>query len=58
MFTPEGEVLFQWSEPLVDGIDKLLERFAAHFGRMVSGGWEVIRRCVSLCMGISIVTDI
>ncbi len=35
--TPEGEVLFQLSEPLVDGIDKLQETFQAHFGRLDSG---------------------
>ncbi|MFQ3666829.1 MAG: LysR family transcriptional regulator [Sphingomonadaceae bacterium] len=35
--TPEGEALFQLSEPLVDGIDKLHESFAAHFGRLESG---------------------
>jgi LysR family cys regulon transcriptional activator len=35
--TPEGEVLYQLSEPLVDGIDKLQDNFAAHFGKMESG---------------------
>jgi len=35
--TPEGDVLYQLSEPLVDGIDKLQENFAAHFGRLDSG---------------------
>lgn len=35
--TPEGEVLYQLSEPLVDGIDKLQENFAAHFGKLESG---------------------
>lgn len=39
--TPEGEVLFQLSEPLVDGIDKLQESFAAHFGRMESGELKI-----------------
>lgn len=35
--TPEGEVLYQLSEPLVDGIDKLQETFSAHFGKLDSG---------------------
>jgi DNA-binding transcriptional LysR family regulator len=39
--TPEGEALFQLSEPLVDGIDKLHESFAAHFGRMESGELKI-----------------
>lgn len=39
--TPEGEVLFQLSEPLVDGIDKLQETFAAHFGKLESGELKI-----------------
>ena len=35
--TPEGDVLYQLAEPLVDGIDKLQENFAAHFGKLESG---------------------
>lgn len=35
--TPEGEVLFQLADPLVDGIDKLQETFAAHYGKLESG---------------------
>ncbi|HRH82037.1 MAG TPA: LysR family transcriptional regulator [Thiobacillaceae bacterium] len=35
--TPEGEALYKLSEPLVEGIDKLQENFAAHFGRLESG---------------------
>lgn len=35
--TPEGEVLYQLSNPLVDGIDKLPESFSAHFGSLESG---------------------
>jgi len=35
--TPEGDALFQLAEPLVEGIDKLQENFAAHFGRLESG---------------------
>jgi DNA-binding transcriptional LysR family regulator len=39
--TPEGEVLYQLSEPLVDGIDKLQENFAAHFGKLESGELKI-----------------
>ena len=39
--TPEGEVLFQLSEPLVDGIDRLQESFAAQFGKMESGELKI-----------------
>jgi len=35
--TPEGEVLYRLSQPLVEGIDKLDETFHAHFGRLDSG---------------------
>jgi DNA-binding transcriptional LysR family regulator len=39
--TPEGEVLFQLSEPLVDGIDKLQDSFAAQFGKLDSGELKI-----------------
>ncbi|NOR52421.1 MAG: LysR family transcriptional regulator [Gammaproteobacteria bacterium] len=35
--TPEGEVLYQLSDPLVEGIDKLQDSFAAQFGSLESG---------------------
>lgn len=35
--TPEGETLYQLSEPLVEGIDKLHETFAAYSGKIESG---------------------
>jgi DNA-binding transcriptional LysR family regulator len=35
--TPEGEVLYQLADPLVEGIDRLQENFAAHFGKIDSG---------------------
>ena len=35
--TPQGEVLYQISQPLVEGIDKLDETFAAAFGHIDSG---------------------
>jgi len=35
--TPQGEVLYQLSQPLVEGIDKLDETFAAAFGHIDSG---------------------
>ncbi len=35
--TPEGEVLHRLAHPLVEGIDKLDETFAAHFGLLESG---------------------
>ncbi len=35
--TPEGEVLYQLAQPLVEGIDKLDETFAAHTGDLQSG---------------------
>ncbi len=35
--TPQGEVLYQLAEPLVEGIDKLQENFAAQFGTLESG---------------------
>ena len=35
--TPEGEMLYQLSDPLVQGIDKLPDSFAAQFGSLESG---------------------
>lgn len=35
--TPEGETLYRLAEPLVEGIDKLHETFAAQFGNINSG---------------------
>lgn len=35
--TPEGDVLYQLSDPLVEGIDKLSESFSAQFGSLESG---------------------
>jgi len=35
--TPEGEVLIRLAEPLVEGIDKLQDAFAANFGNLDSG---------------------
>ena len=35
--TPEGETLYKLAEPLVEGIDKLHETFAAQFGKLESG---------------------
>ena len=35
--TPEGELLFQLAQPLVEGIDKLHDTFAAHYGRLETG---------------------
>jgi DNA-binding transcriptional LysR family regulator len=35
--TPQGEVLYQLADPLVEGIDRLQENFAAHFGKIESG---------------------
>jgi len=35
--TPEGEILYQLSDPLVEGIDKLQESFAAQYGKLESG---------------------
>ncbi|MBI5329787.1 MAG: LysR family transcriptional regulator [Betaproteobacteria bacterium] len=39
--TPEGEVMYQLAEPLVDGIDSLQETFAAHFGKLDSGDLNI-----------------
>lgn len=35
--TPEGQVLYQLAQPLVEGIDNLEETFAAHNGTLESG---------------------
>ena len=35
--TPEGEVLYRLSDPLVEGIDKLPDSFAAQFGSLETG---------------------
>ncbi|MCW9088741.1 MAG: LysR family transcriptional regulator [Gammaproteobacteria bacterium] len=35
--TPEGEILYQLADPLVEGVDKLQESFAAHYGKLESG---------------------
>ena len=35
--TPEGETLYQLADPLVEGMDKLPESFAASFGSLESG---------------------
>ena len=35
--TPDGELLYQLAQPLVEGIDKLQETFAAQFGRLETG---------------------
>lgn len=35
--TPEGEILYQLADPLVEGIDKLQQSFAAHYGKLESG---------------------
>lgn len=35
--TPEGALLYKLAEPLVEGIDKLHETFAAHNGKLESG---------------------
>jgi len=39
--TPEGELLYQLARPLVDGVDKLHEVFAARYGRLESGELNV-----------------
>ncbi len=39
--TPEGEVLYQLASPLVDGIDKLQETFAAHMGNLERGALNI-----------------
>ena len=39
--TPEGETLYKLAEPLVEGIDKLQETFAAHYGELESGDLNI-----------------
>lgn len=39
--TPEGETLYHLAEPLVEGIDKLQENFAALFGNVNSGDLNI-----------------
>jgi len=39
--TPEGELLYQLARPLVEGVDKLHEVFAARYGRLESGELNV-----------------
>jgi DNA-binding transcriptional LysR family regulator len=35
--TPEGTILYELGDPLVEGIDRLHETFAAHYGALESG---------------------
>jgi len=35
--TPQGEVLYELADPLVEGIDGLQDNFTAHFGKLDSG---------------------
>lgn len=39
--TPEGEALYHLAEPLVEGVDKLQENFAALFGNVNSGDLNI-----------------
>jgi LysR family cys regulon transcriptional activator len=39
--TPEGETLYHLAEPLVEGVDKLQENFAALFGNVNSGDLNI-----------------
>jgi DNA-binding transcriptional LysR family regulator len=39
--TPEGESLYQLAQPLVEGIDKLHETFAAQYGKLESGDLDI-----------------
>ncbi len=39
--TPEGEVLYRLARPLVEGIDKLHETFAAEYGKLESGQLDI-----------------
>ena len=39
--TPEGELLYQLARPLVEGMDKLHEVFAARYGKLESGELNV-----------------
>ena len=39
--TPEGEALYKLAEPLVEGIDRLPETFAARYGQLESGELDI-----------------
>lgn len=39
--TPEGETLYRLAQPLVEGMDKLHETFAAEFGRLETGTLDI-----------------
>ena len=39
--TPEGEMLFQLAQPLVEGMDKLHETFATYCGKLESGDLNI-----------------
>jgi DNA-binding transcriptional LysR family regulator len=39
--TPEGEMLYRLAQPLVEGIDKLHETFAAQYGKLESGELDI-----------------
>lgn len=39
--TPEGELLFELAQPLVEGMDKLHETFATHSGRVDQGALDI-----------------
>lgn len=39
--TPEGETLYRLAHPLVEGVDKLHEAYAAEFGRLESGTLDI-----------------
>lgn len=39
--TPEGDILYRLAQPLVEGMDKLEESFAAYCGRLESGSLNI-----------------
>jgi len=41
LLTPEGKLLYELSNSLVDGVDKLHETFAAKLGRLESGNLDI-----------------
>ena len=41
LLTPEGKLLYELSNSLVDGVDKLHETFAANLGRLESGNLNI-----------------
>lgn len=41
ILTPEGKLLYELSNSLVDGVDKLHETFSAHLGRLESGNLNI-----------------